>query len=271
MPVRNGIWDMKYGECLKRISSHIPYFMSHIPPAQPRIKRSLCEVARGFTLIELMVVLAIVVIISLVVLVSASRFNSSILLRSLAYDVGLAVREAQLYGVAVKGTAAGTQVPCSTGLTSQFCAPYGVHFQAGSNQIIVFADTYPVAQPDGIYEPSVGAAAKDQVADQFQAQYGFTISNLCAGDGTTYYCANGDPRNALLSGSCFASCKTLNSLDISFRRPSPNAIITYNNNPVIGGSSPYSQALIVVSSPGGSQRSIFISLTGQIVVTGTGS
>ncbi len=72
--------------------------------------------SRGFSLIELLVSIAIIALISTVVLMQYGSFNSVILLKSLAYEIALTVREAQTFGVSVR----------SDGGTFQ--SAYGVHF-----------------------------------------------------------------------------------------------------------------------------------------------
>src|SRR3989344_6847475 len=79
---------------------------------------------RAFTLVELVVVLAIFTLISSVVLANHSRFNGSVLLGSLAYDIALSIREAQVYGLSVKQhTVAGV---------GQFQIGYGIHFASNN-------------------------------------------------------------------------------------------------------------------------------------------
>jgi prepilin-type N-terminal cleavage/methylation domain-containing protein len=76
----------------------------------------------GFTLIELMVTLSIFVIVSGIVLFNQGKFNSSIVLTNLAYDVALGIRQAQIFGVSGKvGSSA-------IGMKPQ----YGVNFKAGT-------------------------------------------------------------------------------------------------------------------------------------------
>ncbi|MEI8339623.1 MAG: type II secretion system protein [bacterium] len=76
----------------------------------------------GFTLIELMVTLSIFVIVSGIVLFNQGKFNSSIVLTNLAYDVALGIRQAQIFGVSGKvGSSA-------LGIKPQ----YGVNFKAGA-------------------------------------------------------------------------------------------------------------------------------------------
>ena len=72
--------------------------------------------SRGFSLIELLVSIAIIALISAVVLMQYGSFNSVILLKSLAYEIALTVREAQTFGVSVRSDA------------GSFQSAYGVHF-----------------------------------------------------------------------------------------------------------------------------------------------
>jgi prepilin-type N-terminal cleavage/methylation domain-containing protein len=58
--------------------------------------------ARGFTVLELMVVSAIIGIIVTVVFAGYRQFDSKALLQSLAYEMALAVREAQVLSTAVR-------------------------------------------------------------------------------------------------------------------------------------------------------------------------
>lgn len=186
-----------------------------------------------------MLVVFIITIITALVLSSNSKFNSAILLRSFAYEVGLAIREAQLYGIATK--VVGTS----------FNAPYGVHISlpasGGASSFFVFADINSNYQ----YE------AGDSVADTFNASHGFFISQICLTP----------------SGGGTQNCYTTNhSVDIVFRRPDPSAIIT--GSP--GGDCPNEKnkcpdVEITVSSPAGSTRKVEVASTGLITVTGTGS
>ena len=228
---------------------------------------------RGFTLIELMVVLAIVVLISLVILVSTSRFNSAILLRSLAYQVGLSVREAQLYGVAVHK---GPNQDCAfIGGTSNFCVSYGVHFvypmpSPPLPSYVIFADS----NNNGVDDDVDSINTPLPPVTRFTAQYGFTTSNICVLANTGIMkCATTCPKDSLgnallLSGAigCTFPPTSLDitSLDIAFKRPNPDAIISINGD----STNNFSSALIVVSAPGGATRAVSVSLTGQIVVTG---
>ena len=77
---------------------------------------------RGFTLVETMVALGIFVIVTAIVFVGNSRFNNTIFLTNLAYDLALTVSRAQSYGINVRPF---------DGATKPFEVGYGVHFKRG--------------------------------------------------------------------------------------------------------------------------------------------
>ncbi len=57
---------------------------------------------KGFTLIELMVVVGIVTVISAMLLANYGSFGDKVTLQNLTYDLALTVREAQVYGLSGK-------------------------------------------------------------------------------------------------------------------------------------------------------------------------
>jgi type II secretory pathway pseudopilin PulG len=204
-------------------------------------RRRRARSASGFTLIELITVLTIVILITGVILFNTSGFNSAILLRSLAYEVGLSVREAQLYGVAVRQSQSG-----------DFNASYGVYFNSATigasnpnSTYPLFADTYPPGAPDGQY-----TAGEDTLIETFKLNNGFYIEDFCA---TTD-----------AGGVQCASTGAIHWMTIVFTRPNPEANILTDANPTLP--SAYQSATITVESPSGATHTVTVSLTGQISV-----
>lgn len=82
-------------------------------------------------MIELLICIAIIAAISGVTLARYKSFNSTILLRNLAYEIALSIREAQVLGISVQG------VP---GVTNPFGYAYGMHFMPGKTTYTLFRD-----------------------------------------------------------------------------------------------------------------------------------
>jgi len=221
----------------------------HTGPAAQVVRRG--GRAAGFTIIELSVVVGIALIISALVLFNNSRFNSAILLRSLAYEVGLSLREAQLYGVAVKEVTPGS---------GTFGAAYGVYVPA--TIIGVQNSTYPLfadLNNNGLYDDGPSS-----VVENFTLKNFFSMSNFCAVEGNgAMQCASTCP-SPLPSGASSCSSSSIGWLDVTFVRPNPNAIILTS----FASSLPslYTAAYFTVTSQNGSTRTVSISAMGQIIV-----
>lgn len=188
------------------------------------------SLSKGFTLVELMVVLAIIVIITSVVLTSQSSFNKTLILSNTAYDIALTLRSVETYGLGSR--ALGTTVN----------AGYGLHFDGGtSGSFILFADTWPIAscdRPDCKPGDNVYTSGADSLVQTYTLGNRMTISDFCALSGGSWSCG-------------------LSSLDIVFSRPNPDALISAN------GLS-YSSACITVTSPQGGMKYVSIAASGQI-------
>ncbi|MBI4093677.1 prepilin-type N-terminal cleavage/methylation domain-containing protein [Candidatus Kaiserbacteria bacterium] len=190
--------------------------------------------ARGFTLIELLVVTAILSIISGIILINNNKFGGAILLSNLAYDVGLSIREAQVYGIAVRRYG-----------TSNFTVGYGMHFSKSSpTTYVLFADAYSV---NGLYDGCPDTLSCELV-ESTDIHRGFHILDLCA-----------------LPGGGGAEICGLDRLDILFKRPEPDAFISANG--VSGVANPAAlqeRGRIVLESPRGDQASVVVEVAGQI-------
>jgi len=203
-------------------------------------KLSIKNSSSGFSLIELLVVLAIFSVITAVVLVQGSRFDSSILLTNLAYETALTVREAQVYGISVKGENIASSLA--------FQHAYGVYFNSLDDKSITsFADR----NDNQIYDSgdSVCGGASSECLDILKISRGNHISKICAtstGVSATTYCSDTD--------------SSFNDLSLTFKRPDPDAIIknglgTFKN-----------VSIYLTSADGASSRILKVESTGQISV-----
>ncbi|MDO8481498.1 MAG: prepilin-type N-terminal cleavage/methylation domain-containing protein [bacterium] len=191
---------------------------------------------KGFSLIELLVVTAILVVVTSLTLANNSRFGGVVLLQNLAYDIALSIRQAQVYGISVRNVGAGN-----------FNALYGMHFDVNDQtHYELFADTsFP---PSGIY-----TSEGNIYPSPYAIGRGYKIAYLCAP-----------------AGIDSSSCTQVPQLDIVFQRPEPDARITAGDgtvqtciqNPI----QCQQNARIVVKSPRGDIMSILVEATGQISV-----
>ena len=181
----------------------------------------------GFTLIELVVVVGILGVISSITLTSYSKFGGQILLRNLAYDVALSIREAQVYGISARSF-----------LNAEFDAGHGVYFNfsEGNNKFFLYTDVdnnnfFTSAATEWVETSSIGR--------------GYVIDSFCVTDGVA-------------SEDCTAT-----ALDIFFKRPEPDAIIRASFG---SGFSQYNRARVVLRSPQGNKMSVLVETAGQISI-----
>jgi len=194
----------------------------------------LTHCRRAFSLIELLVVISIFSLISLVILANHSNFNSSVLLDSLAYDSALSVRQAQVFGISVRQSAA---------LPGQFQIGYGVHFQKTTpTQYILFADLNKNKKYDG--------TPTDSIVETYTIGQGHSIPKFCAYTISTANCSDD-------------ASSPITFLDITFLRPSPDASFTTDKTGIT-----YSRATFTLSSGNGNTRTVSVATTGEVSVKG---
>ena len=194
----------------------------------------------GFTLIELMICVAIMMILSSVIIFNHKGFNDNLEITNLSYQVGLALRQAQVYGVSTRDFKEGV----GTSQADRFNTPYGVHFDITPNtgkpaEYIFFAD----ADKNKKF-----FAGTDVILETVAIGRGNKISNICKKIGTIPTCS-------------------LNIADITFTRPEPEPIFSVNG--VLGTT--ISTVAICLTSPGGRYKKITVYNTGQISITNTTS
>jgi prepilin-type N-terminal cleavage/methylation domain-containing protein len=194
---------------------------------------------KGFSLPELIIVIAIFVIISSVAMFNQGKLSSSVLLTNMAYEVGLAVREAQTYGIGVRSEDAEG---------SNFGGQYGVFFDIGTEtskrQVIVFADGVGGASPNYTYE-----TGEEKYIYEFENRRGNQISGLCVGEMVGGVCSNSNVGN---------------TLSVLFKRPNPAALVfAADLDPEPRSDRVY---IVVSSLEGDDCRAVIVESTGQIRV-----
>ncbi|MDE2040945.1 MAG: type II secretion system protein [Patescibacteria group bacterium] len=212
-----------------------------------RQSRQTTARAGGFTLVELMVTVAIFVFMTALVLWRYSSFSSGALLTNLAYDIGLSIHQAQTYGLSVRATDVGTA----------FGSAYGIDFRAqnannfSNNVFTFFADGTGSANWNGLYDCSGNTTGStcsngDSIISVYNMKLGASIQSICVGDYNS-------------------PCNPVSSVDITFRRPDPAALIY---SPQTGSATAYNVAEITVqSSDGNNTRTVTVNRAGQISVS----
>ncbi len=174
-------------------------------------------------------------VVSGVILANNSRFGGVIVLENLAYDMGLSIRQAQVYGISVARFGQNT-----------FSAGYGIHLDLSSPQTYaLFADVYPSPDGDGMFEASQG-----ELVQAVNLNQGYRITDLC-----------------ITPASSTEVCGQTSSVDILFKRPEPDAWISAGGNScTLGTASCEARVRVVVQSPRGDTMNIVVDANGQISV-----
>lgn len=208
---------------------------------------------RAFTLIEMLVVLAIMSALSLVVLAGQSTFNKSLILKDTAYSIAYSFREAQTFGLSSVRYAGTSNVS------------YGIFFdKVTPDQYLLFADLDnswlslwcpigAVSTPD--YKPGdcVYRAPYDKIIKTTKFTRGFTVQKFCA-----------KPQNGTKRCSDTNGPTDIYNLSVTFVRPNMTPIITMRQN----SGSKFLQATcaeIYLQAPeGGATRTVRVSQFGEI-------
>jgi prepilin-type N-terminal cleavage/methylation domain-containing protein len=192
------------------------------------------QFCKGFTILELVISIAIFAIMSALLLARYGTFNQGILLDNLAYDIALTIRNAQSYGLNVRS---------SSRTANLFDKPYGVHFDINDpTHFIFFVDTGGY----GVYNPNIDLdndGNPDQILSKTTITRGSKISALCVNG-----CSAGTP---------------VTSVDITFKRPDPNAIIKINGRTDIYNSD---TDITIMAVDGQTIKRITVRSTGQVTV-----
>lgn len=206
---------------------------------------------KGFTLLEMLVSLAIFGIITAIVVFNYGAFNSNVLVTNLAYEIALSIRQMQTYGLSVRNVDPSSSADYA----------FGVHFSSADYQkFYLYADI----SKDGILNDvgSCGVSGSECLEEiNLRGDVGISSITTCKTETSS-------------------SCNSSDYVDILFLRPDPQAIIIENGE-YKNGSQPNS--LIYINKPiekrdnyrtiieitgqrGAKKKNIVVERTGQISV-----
>ena len=117
----------------------------------------------GFTMLEMMVVMAIVLALTAIVIMYIPQFRDRSGLDLIAQEIAITVRQAQVYASGGKVQTAGTTIKPS----------YGVYFEQGADEFFLFTNS----DSNEGYQPDTEEEQKFEL-------HGIVISQICVWDGT---------------------------------------------------------------------------------------
>lgn len=217
---------------------------------------------KGFTLIEMLIVVAIVAVMATVLLFNYSSFSTGVGVRNLASQIGLSVRKAQTYATSVRSIS-GTNGSLSDtypayGISFSVASGGGTAYSVNSTNFVLFADVSPLGNSvtdnlygnDGVCGKPTGGDHQECV-ESFGLTGGNTIISLCTDS----------PSN----NSCFTAANP-GTVNVVFHRPDPDAFICVVSAQGTCLAKRASYLNVTVQSPKGLQRVITIWNTGQISI-----
>lgn len=227
--------------------------------------------SRGFSLIEMLVAMAILAIVSLIVIAGYGKMNNQLATSNLAYDIALVFRQAQVYSSASKGTF----VLHNTADNLSGRESYGVRFarfydktksELASDKFILFSESSGSNSRNTLFRCGTGAyssnVAQDlkecEASDEYDSTYSISgrsrIKSFCVYRGATSYCQNFSGQNAIQYA--------IQYVDTVFYGPFVSAKI----NTDIDDNYDYLE-ITVISASEDYERKILVYKTGQINVT----
>lgn len=199
---------------------------------------------KGFSLVELLVIIVIFMTITSVVLFNQNKFSSDISNANVTYAIALEIRQAQVYGTLVRSNTVASQ---------PFDIGYGINFYKPTASTIAFR---LIADNNNDFKYSSGT---DTIVNSFNLEEGNVISEVC-----TY------PQSGSLAGAvCMIGGSSVStSTDIVFKRPDPAAIISNSRSTGSGATLAKSAEtkITVTSALKDKTKVITVTQTGQISV-----
>ncbi len=194
---------------------------------------------RAFTLVELLVTVSILTVLMSVVAFNYGGFNDKLALSSAGQEIGIAIRQAQTYGLNVREVTAGG---------GQFNSAYGIFFDPTNSS--TNKDYYIFADTNGNKKYDVGSgcgSVSTECIEKNTIRGGVRVSSVC-------------------NPNCPPSPNSIRTAHITFFRPNPDATINFAD---AGGTLVSTNQLtgrIILTSLKGRTLNIYIESTGQIYV-----
>ncbi|MDB5188743.1 MAG: hypothetical protein JWM92_341 [Candidatus Nomurabacteria bacterium] len=211
------------------------------------------KLQQGFTLIELIVVIAIVAVVSTILLFHYSDFSTTIALTTLSEDIGLSARKAQSYATSVRSIAG------TNGAMSNTFPAYGVSFSVNPTATTIY-DPTAASFPLFVDASSTNNGVTNNAFDNNGTCGSPAVGQECV---ESFSITNNDKIVSLCTDK--APCMTTSgTVNVVFHRPNPDAVICVAGLDCTTQQASYVK--ITVQSPTGVQRTVTIWNTGQISI-----
>jgi prepilin-type N-terminal cleavage/methylation domain-containing protein len=198
---------------------------------------------KGFTLLEILVVLVIFSIFTAIVMFNYSKFQGNIILSNMAYETALSLRESQTYGISVRKAA--------PGIPTDFTYQYGSQFSIGNSneasnfkQFVDLDDNNKCDQSNSAINGSpikcdCELVEGDECMSMMTYQRRIYIKKICA------------ETNSSLLSDCINNPNQENEpvqeVSILFKRPNPDAKIFVKKDENWGSESQTNVAIVLAS------------------------
>ncbi|HEY9584162.1 MAG TPA: prepilin-type N-terminal cleavage/methylation domain-containing protein [Candidatus Paceibacterota bacterium] len=219
----------------------------------------------GFTIIEILTVIAILVLITAAMLSSNNFFGANLLLTNLAYDVSSTIREAQFYGLSKKNWLEDLTTEMIT-QNEGFDTGYGIRFGNDNSKAFgMFYETGPSNWHCGTSNPGpTNLAGCKSSSGEWKSEYVISGRNSIL-----KFCAisDGDSDCHYFDGS---GTSEISYLDIIFKKSSPDspaepdAYISTNSNVYPAGN--YQRAEITFKTITNLTKTVVVNQIGQISI-----
>ena len=222
--------------------------------------------SRGFTIVEMMVVIAIMTLMAIGMMINNTRFGDNLILNNLAYDISTTIRQAQSYGLSTKNWI-NTITPSSP--NQGFDVGYGIRFASldsatpGNKKFVMFFEkdnNWHCGLDSNVTLSSCQSSTEGMSNGSYLISGRSEISEICA------ISASGSLND------CYdftTSTGQIKYLDIIFKRSDPDAQIepeAHISTDISVYPNGYQRAEITLLAKTGFTRTVVVTAIGQILV-----